>query len=109
MKNKSNNQNIISEIKKLAKVFRNELKKTERVLRQEILKVEEKTEELADGQRELHIKLSRIENTLDGFVGTVDDLRKDNVVGTHQTRELEVKVDGHEKRIKQFESATQTP
>lgn len=96
MKDKSNNQNIISEIKKLAKSLKTGFKKTERVLRQEILKVEEKTEELADGQKRLDVKLSRIENTLDGFVGTVDNLRVENEVGANQISDLRERVDDHD-------------
>ena len=108
MKYKSNNQNIISEIKKLAKSLKTEFKKTERVLRQEILKVEEKTEELADGQKKLDVKLSRIENTLDGFVGTVDNLRIENEVGANQIRDLRELANDHETRITKLESTAQT-
>ena len=57
--------------------------------------------------QKLDTKLDHLQNTLDGFVGVVDDLRTDNVVGTHQTRELQVKIDDHEKRLKQIESLNQ--
>lgn len=55
-------------------------------------------------QEALGAKLDKIANILDGFVGAVDDLRVENEVGTNQTRELAVKVDDHEKRIRQLES-----
>lgn len=42
-------------------------------------------------------KLDKIMNTLDGFVGVVDDLRTENVVGSSQLRD-------HEKRISKLES-----
>ena len=45
------------------------------------------------GQKQIKAALVKLQNTLDGFVGTVDELRTENVVGTHQIRELEVRVD----------------
>ncbi len=84
-----------------------ELKRVEKVLRQEILRVEEKVENVEEGQEDIKVSLVKIQNTLDGFVGTVDNLRTDNVVGAHHTRELQVQVKEHEKRIKRLESSTQ--
>lgn len=49
-------------------------------------------------------KLDKIANTLDGFVGIVDNLRVENVVGSNQTRELREHVDDHEARITKLES-----
>jgi len=46
-------------------------------------------------------KLDKIINTLDGFVGRVDDLTTENVIGTNQIR-------NHEKRISKLESAAQS-
>lgn len=69
-----------------------ELKAVERSLRGEILRVEEKVENLEEGQQEIKASLVKLQNTLDRFVGTVDDLRTDNQVGAHQVRELDVRV-----------------
>lgn len=104
MKSKSNSNQLATkeDIQKLAS--RNELKRVERALRQEIIKVEERLEGVEEGQGEISVKLDRIEKTLDGFVGTVDDLRKENTAGADLTRELEVKVDNHEQRITKLES-----
>lgn len=53
--------------------------------------------ELDELETRLNKKLDKIINTLDGFVGVVDDLRTDNVVGTEHYRD-------HEKRISKLES-----
>lgn len=73
-------------------VLRGEFKRTEKSLRGEILRVEEKVENLEEGQQEIKASLVKLQNTLDRFVGTVDDLRTDNQVGAHQVRELDVRV-----------------
>lgn len=52
-------------------------------------------------------KLDKLQNTLGSFLGRVDNLEKDNIVGAHHTRELRVQVDDHEKRITQMESPKQ--
>ncbi len=82
-----------------------ELKKTERVLRTEILRVEEKVEELQDGQKRVETTVNRMANQLDGFVGTVDDLRIDSQVGANQIHELRETVKDHETRITELESS----
>lgn len=64
------------------------------------LRVETKTY-----NKELDTKLDRLQNTLDGFVGRVDDLSVDNEIGTHHTRELQLKVNDLEKRVKHIESS----
>lgn len=69
--------------------LRGEFKRTEKSLRGEILRVEEKVEVLEEGQQEIKASLVKLQNTLDGFVGTVDDLRTDNQVGAHQLIELD--------------------
>jgi len=85
-----------------------ELKKTEKNLRTEILKVEEKVETIQEQQQQMRLEMTRmsnkmtegftmLQNTLDGFVGRVDDLATDNQVGTHQTRELRIAVNDHKK------------
>lgn len=87
---------------------RTDSKRTEKSLRSEILRVEGKVENLEEKidsvERRLTEKLDKIANTLDGFVGTVDTLRTENIVGAHQTQELRTKVTNHEKRIIQLES-----
>lgn len=52
-------------------------------------------------------KLDRLQNTLDGFVGRVDDLTIENQVGTNQITELREQVEGHEGRITRLESSRQ--
>lgn len=99
-----------------------ELKKTERVLRNEILRVEERVENVEDGMKRLEgkvdgiekrlgdkidgieVKLDRIANQLDGFVGRVDDLTNDNEIGTDQIHLLRETSKDHEKRIAKLES-----
>lgn len=49
-------------------------------------------------------KLDKIANTLDGFVGTVDNLRIENEVGANQIKELRDRADNHEERITKLES-----
>ena len=46
-------------------------------------------------------KLDKIMNTLDGFIGVVDDLRTDNIIASKQYRD-------HEKRLLKLESALKT-
>ncbi|MBI5452914.1 hypothetical protein HY945_05635 [Candidatus Gottesmanbacteria bacterium] len=60
-----------------------------------------------DDIKRMETKLDKLQNTLDGFVGVVDDLRTDNTVGTYQTRELREIMENHEKRLKHLESSKQ--
>ena len=118
----SNGQNIISEIKRVEKSlkselkkslgleFRKELKKTERNLRVEVLRVEKRVENLEDGQKEikegqkrLETKVDNLERTLDGFVGKVDNLVKEDVVGADQYRRHEVRLNEQEAGITKIE------
>lgn len=100
-----------------------DLKSDSKSIRSELLRVEEKVEDVQDeikahrtenknDIKELRTgmtdKLDKIANTLDGFVGRVDNLTVDNEVGAHHTRELELKVAALERRVKQLESARQT-
>ena len=100
--------------KKDIKDVRADLKQTEKSLRAEILRVEEKVENLEDGQKDIKQHLNVFENTietrltaieqkldakfdkvmtvLDKFVETVDDLRTDNTVGAEQIRDLDIRV-----------------
>ena len=73
-------------------------------MRGEILKVEGKVEVLQEGQEDIKAMLDRLQNTLDGFVGTVDNLRIENEVGANQTRDLRELADDHETRITKLES-----
>lgn len=85
-----------------------ELKNVEKSLRGEILRVEERVENVEDGLKDLkgemhvvHKKLDKLQNTMDKFVGIVDDLRTENEVGTHQIKELD-------KRVTKLESSPRT-
>jgi TolA-binding protein len=81
------------------------VKSTEKVLRVEILRVEERAENLEEGQKEMKVMLNKISNQLDGFVGRVDDLTNDNEIGTEQIHELKDITKDHEKRITKLESS----
>lgn len=116
MKNKSNkSQNIISTIKKLEKslksdlekFFTNKLNDTELALMIGIEERSEKTERIL--REEIRESKNDLMTKIDSFAGRTQALEEENTIGAHQTRELEVKVEDHEKRIKQLESATQTP
>lgn len=97
-------QNIISAIKRVEKSLRSEFK---RVLRQEILRVEKRVEDIQEQQKVASVKLDKIDKTLDGFVGRVDNLTIENEVGTKQVEELRERVDDHEERITKLESPAQ--
>ena len=72
-------------------------------LRAEVLKVEARAENIEDGQKRLETKVDNLEMKLDGFVGTVDNLKKDNEVGADQYREHDLKIADHEARITTLE------
>lgn len=87
------------------------VKGSERILRAEIIRVEERVENLEDGQKRLEEKvdkmgstIDKISNQLDGFVGRVDDLTNNNEIGTDQIHELRKTAKDHEKRIAKLES-----
>ena len=84
------------------------LKSEVKALRQDVLKLEARVESLEEGQERIVMILKRMENTLDGFVGRVDNLTTDNEVGAHQTREIQRRVEDHEKRLQQIESLKHT-
>lgn len=94
-----------ADLVKEAKGLRAEFKRTEKNLRQEILRVEERVENLEEGQARIEAKIDGIANTLDGFVGRVDDLTTDNEVGANQIHELREITKNHETRISKLESS----
>lgn len=99
---------VNTDIKKLEQSTKAEIRtvKTDiKYLRQAVLRVEERVENLEEGQTEIKTKLNKLQNTLDGFLGVVDDLRTDNTVGAHHTLELQIKIADHEKRLKYIESS----
>lgn len=94
------------DLKKFA--TKTELKSVEKNLRGEILRVEgrverieDKVEELQVGQKDIKVSLTKLQNTLDGFVGTVETLRTENEIGAHQLKELD-------KRVTKLESSPRT-
>jgi len=121
LKNLATKSELKAEIKAV-KTDTTLLKKEVKFLRQDLLKIEERVENLEEGQKRIETKVENLEsgferletkfdkmmNTLDGFVGAVDDLRTDNTVGAHQTRELQQKVKNHEDRLRQIESTRHT-
>lgn len=60
-------------------------------------------------EQNLGEKLDKIANTLDGFVGRVDDLTIENQVGANQIKELGDKVNSHEARLTKLESPQPSP
>ena len=80
-----------------------DLKRVEKSLRGEILRVEERVENLEEGQKRIEATVNRTANTLDAFLGRLDNLETDNEVGANQTRDLRVQVDNHEERISRLE------
>jgi uncharacterized coiled-coil protein SlyX len=98
---------------------KSDLKKTvkdsERILRAEILRVEERLENVEDRLTnkidsveakvdKMGATIEKISIQLDGFVGRVDDLTNDNIIGTDQIHELRRSSKDHEKRIAKLES-----
>ncbi len=116
----------IKDLKRDLKTDIKDLRADSKSIRGEILRVEERVENLQDeikthraetknDSKELREeikgdsqKLDKLQNTLDGFVGRVDNLAVDNEVGTHHTRELELKIENLEKRVKRIESSKAT-
>ncbi len=99
-------------IKGLQKSTKSDLRKESKLLHSEIFRVEIKVENIQDEIKDLKSdninldsKLDKLQNTLDGFVGRVDDLSIDNEVGTHQTRELQIKVTDLEDRVERLETS----
>lgn len=58
----------------------------------------------ADTER-LENKLDKLQNTLDSFVGIVEDLRTENTIGAHHTRELQERVDTLEQKVTKIDAA----
>ncbi len=118
MKNKNNNSQAVTkadflmlladlkkfaikaELKKTEKSLRSEIKNGNRLLRQEMLKVEERVENLEEGQKRMEKTINKISIQLDGFVGNVGKLTEENVIATDHYRD-------HEKRIAKLEASTQ--
>ena len=103
---------IKDDIKKLA--TKAELKQVEKNLRGEILRVEVRLEGVEEGLKKelkevkedvhemygkLTEKIDKLQNTMDSFLGAVDELRTENEVGGHQIRELD-------KRVTKLESSS---
>ncbi|CAN5181559.1 hypothetical protein BH11PAT1_BH11PAT1_6060 [soil metagenome] len=61
-------------------------------LGEKVERLDEKVEKIQKGQETIASALTQLQNTLDGFVGTVDELRTNTEVGAHQIRELDVRV-----------------
>jgi hypothetical protein len=95
------------DLKKLAsktdlKRVETDLKRVERSLRGEILRVEERGETIEDGQKRIEVKVDRVLNTLDAFVGRLETVGTANEVGTHQMCELD-------KRVTKLETSSKSP
>ena len=64
-------------------------------------KIDKKLDKLQTRVDGVDQKLDKLQITLDGFVGVVDDLRTENIVGANQFRD-------HEKRISKLEKTVQS-
>lgn len=90
--------------------FRSELKKELKEMEGRIegkleVKLETKLEEKFEKFEE---KINdKIMTKLDNIAGQLDTMRQENTVGTHHTRELQLQVADHEKRLKQVEKIQQ--
>lgn len=96
-----------------------DLKKTEKNLRAEILKVEERVENLEEGQKRIEVRLESVESghksilshmkeqhdevmtAVSNFAGRVEDLEEENSLGTKQ-------YENHEKRISKLDTTVQS-
>ena len=85
-------------------VLRTDIRQLERSTKSDISALKTEMSALKEDMKKLDGKLDKLQATLDGFVSVVDDLRTDNIVGTHQTKELQMKVNDHEKRLQHVES-----
>lgn len=110
---------IISYLKKLESSLRKEIKNGDKLLRQEILKVEERVEDLEEGQNKAADRLESMElgqksilsqmreqhdevmTAVSNFAGRVQNLEDENVVGTKHYRD-------HGKRISKLELKIQS-
>ena len=64
--------------------------------------LEKRMDSKFDGlEKRMDSKFDKLMNTLDGFVGRVDDLTTENVIGANQVKD-------HEKRISKLESRVQS-
>jgi uncharacterized phage infection (PIP) family protein YhgE len=89
------------ELNKTEKSLSSEIKNGNKLLRQEILKAEERVEDLEEGQKRIEAIVNKISVQMDGFVGKVEALEQENVIGTKHYRD-------HEKRISKLEVGAQS-
>lgn len=66
-----------------------DIKRLEQSTKADINNLRKEIRELRTDNQNLDSKIDKLQNTPDGFVGVVDDLRTDNTVGMHHTRELQ--------------------
>ena len=96
-------QILRNDFKKSEKSLRAEIKRGDKALRQEILRVEERVENIEEGQKRIETIVNRTANTLDAFLGRLDNLETDNEVGANQISDLRELTDNHETRITKLE------
>lgn len=100
-KKTTNNQAATkSDIDALRKSTKLDLKSETGILKIEFHEAFEQYDEKNRGYRD------EILTGLDKVMKELETIREDNIVGTHQIRELRVDVDSHEKRISSLEQAT---
>src|SRR3972149_8461411 len=96
--------------KKDIQLLRNDSKKSEKAIRAEVLKVEERVENLDEGQKKLHNgqiglekrlgdKIDNLTNIVLDFISRVKTLEDENALGVEQYGD-------HEKRISKLEAST---
>ena len=78
---------LAAEIRRGDNALRAEMKSGYKAIRQEALKVEERVENLEEGQKRMEKTINKISIQLDGFVGNVGKLTEENVIGTEHYRD----------------------
>jgi wobble nucleotide-excising tRNase len=84
---------------------KNDIEKLRTEMNKGVVKLEARVEDIEEVQKRIDVKLDKLQNTLDKFVGIVDDLRTENSVGAYHTRELQLKILELEKRVKLLEAS----
>ncbi len=109
-----------NEIRKRNNALRAEMKSGNNAIRQEMLEIEERVEDLEEGQKRIDDRLESVESgqnsilsrmkeqhdevmtSVSNFAGRVQDLEDENALGTEQYQD-------HETRISKLEKTTQQP
>lgn len=111
MKNKNdlNQPATKGDVQKVKIELNRSIETLDKSLRSEMLHLEERIENLEEGQGRIENKLDKIVITLDGFVAGIDNLSTENQVGTYQIKKQGVQLADHEQRIEKLEKGKYIP